>query len=356
MKIAYVINSVEGGGAASPVPAVTGVLRRGGAEVRVLALTRRDGRAIAAMEASGLEVLVRDGGGKDHIAALRWLNAEIAAMRATHLWTSLTRATLLGQIVGRRRRLPVVSWQHAAYLKPANRRLLRLMQPLSNLWVGDSDAVTRLTAERLRVPPERLVQWSIFRADPAALQAQAWVPGEPVRIGSLGRLHPVKGYDVLVEALGRLPADLPPHILSIAGDGGERQALEARAQALGLTSLRFAGYTGDPPGFLAGQHLYMQPSRSEGLCVAVHEAMQAGLPVIASAVGQLPYSIADGATGRIVPPGDPEALAGALAALLRNPERLAAMGRQARDTVLERFSAERFEATGLGILERMRKF
>ena len=103
MRIAYVINSVEGGGAALPVPAVTDVLSRGGAEVRILALTRRDGRAIPPMEAAGLDVIVREGGEKDHVAALRWLDRQIIATRPTHLWTSLSRATLLGQLAGARR-------------------------------------------------------------------------------------------------------------------------------------------------------------------------------------------------------------------------------------------------------------
>ena len=355
MRIAYIINSVEGGGAALPVPSIADVLREGGAEVRIYVLTRRDGRAIAPMEASGLEVIVREGGEKDHVAALRWLDHRMAEDRPTHLWTSLTRATLLGQLVGLRRRVPVVSWQHAAFLKPANRRLLRLLQPLSRLWVGDSDAVTKLTAERLKVPPERLVQWPIFRADASALAARSWQAGEPVRIGSLGRLHSVKGFDVLIDALASLPADLPRPQVVVAGEGSERPALEQRARDAGV-AIDLAGYATDPRAFLAGLHLYVQPSRSEGLCVAAHEAMQAGLPVVASAVGQLPYSISDGHTGLTVPPADPAALAAALASLLRTPNRLAAMGAQARADVLDRFSPERFREAGLAIVERMRRF
>ncbi len=355
MRIAYVINSVEGGGAASPVPAVLGVLRDGGAEVAVFALTARDRRGETAMRAARLDVHVRDGGETDHGAALRWLDASLKDWAPTHLWTSLTRATLLGQIVGVRRGWPVVSWQHAAFLKPANRILLRAMQRLSRLWVGDSPAVTRLTAERLHVPPERLVQWSIFRADPEALQATPWQRGQPIRIGSLGRLHRVKGYDVLVEALALLDTSTPYEMV-IAGDGAERDALEARANALGIKSLRFAGYAADPAVFLASCHLYVQPSRSEGLCVAAHEAMQAGLPVIASAVGELPGSIVDGETGFTVPPGDPVALAAALSRALAEPTQLAKMGQAGRERVLATFGPDRFAATGLAILERMRAF
>ena len=355
MRIAYVINSVEGGGAASPVPAVLGVLRDGGAEVAVFALTARDRRGETAMRAAGLDVHVRDGGETDHAAALRWLDAILKDWAPTHLWTSLTRATLLGQIVGVRRGWPVVSWQHAAFLKPANRVLLRATQRLSRLWVGDSTAVTRLTAERLHVPPERLVQWSIFRADPEALQATPWRPGQPIRIGSLGRLHRVKGYDVLVEALALLDTSTPYEMV-IAGDGAERHALEARANALGIKTLRFAGYAADPATFLASCHLYVQPSRSEGLCVAAHEAMQAGLPVIASAVGELPGSIVEGETGFTVPPGNPVALAAALSRALTEPALLATMGQAGRERVLATFGPDRFAATGLAILKRMRAF
>ena len=345
MRIAYVINSVEGGGAASPVPALTQVLRGAGAEVAIFALTRRDGRALAPMAAAGLEVHVRDGGKKDHIAALAWLDRSVRAWRATHLWTSLTRATLLGQIVGQRRRLPVVSWQHAAFLKPWNARLLRWRQRRSALWVADSEAVRQLTHERLGVSEDRLMLWPIFRADPGSSQAPAWRPSEPIRIGSLGRLHPVKGYDVLARALGLLN-DVPAHSATIGGDGVARDALATGGQ------LQLDGYV-DPSTFLAGLHLYVQPSRSEGLCVAAHEAMQAGLPVIASAVGELPHSIVPGVTGWLVPPGNTEALADALREALAYPERLAAMGAAGRARLLARFGADRFEAAGRAILARL---
>ena len=347
MRIAYIINSVEGGGAALPVPAIADVLRGAGAEVAIFALTRRDGRAIAAMEAAGLAVHVRSGGEKDHLAAYRWLDAEMARWRPTLLWTSLTRATLLGQIVGQRRRLPVVSWQHAAFLKPANRALLRWRQRYSALWVADSEAVRRLTHERLGVSEDRLVLWPIFRADASAPQARPWVPGEPLRIGSLGRLHPVKGYDVLADAVAMLAARGIAAQVTIGGDGAERAALAGR--------LDLAGYVERPRDFLAGLHLYVQPSRSEGLCVAAHEAMQAGLPVIASAVGGLKHSILPGETGWLVPPGDAGALADALAEAMQAPERLAAMGAAARARLFARFGPERFEATGRVILERVSK-
>ena len=357
MRIAYVINSLEGGGAAAPVPVVAQVLRDQGAEVEVFALIRRDGRALAAMEGAGLKVHVRDGGEKDHLGALAWLDRRIAAFEPDLIWTSLTRATLLGQLVGLRRRLPVVSWQHAAFLKPANRILLRATQRLSQLWIGDSNNVTCLTARRLGVPPDRLTTWPLFSASGETACARSWRPGEVIEVGSLGRLHRVKGYDVLIDALAILEesgfAPPAPFRIRIAGDGGQREALEARIAEAGLDNVQLIGFCDRPRDFLSGLHLYVQPSRSEGLCIAAHEAMEAGLPTIVSAVGEMPFSVLDGRTGLVVDPEDPEALAEALKRLLSHPDALATMGAASRARVLDRFGAAAFARTGAEIVARL---
>lgn len=357
MKIAYVINSVEGGGAAAPVPAVARVLATHGARVMVLALTPRDGRGLPAMARAGLSVNVRDGAERDHLAALRWLDRQIGHDPPDVIWTSLTRATLLGQLVGARRGIPVVSWQHAAYLKPANRILLRATRRLSALWVGDSESVTALTASRLGVAGDRLATWPLFAADETAPRARGWRSGDTLRLGSLGRLHPVKGYDVLIAALAYLQAQgfrSPTSFeVAIAGEGAEREALQAAAASAGVDCLRLEGFIDNPRSWLADLHGYLQPSRSEGLCIAAHEAMQAGLPIIASAVGELPHSVVQGETGWVVPPADPRALAAALRDLLANPERLAGMGEAARERLFARFGAEAFEAAGAAVLARL---
>jgi glycosyltransferase involved in cell wall biosynthesis len=357
MRVAYVINSVEGGGAAGPVPALTRILRDQGAEVRVFALARRDGRALPAMQAAGLDPLVREGGLHDHWAALRWLSAETAAWGATHLWTSLTRASILGLLLGSRRDVPVFCWQHNAYLRRGNRLLLRAMQGRARLWIADSESVARFTRQELGVQASRVLAWPIFAADPAAPRAVPWRPGQHLELGSLGRLHPNKGYDVLIEALGllrrqgfRAPV---PYSLTVCGEGRERERLESQARTAGIGNLRFPGYSARPQRFLADLHLYLQPSRAEGFCIAAHEAMAAGLPVVASAVGELQHSIVDGISGQLVPPGVMGALADALHKLLAQPDRLHRMGVEARDRVMEKFSRERFAATGAELFNRM---
>jgi len=358
MRILYVINSLEGGGASAPVPAVAAVLQSQGCEVRIAALTSRDRRGLPAIERAGFAVTVRDGGERDHLRALRWLDAEAMAWQPDLIWTSLTRATLLGQTVGQMHSIPVVSWQHAAYLKPINLMLLRWRRRRSIFWVADSDNVAAWAQRTLHLDPDRIAVWPLFAADETAPQARPWQPGEPIRIGSLGRLHRVKGYDVLIAALAELRASGADAGLSyeveIAGDGHLRDELIAQASAAGLERLRFIGFT-EPSRFLAGLHLYLQPSRSEGLCIAAHEAMAAGLPVLASAVGELRYSILDGQTGGLVPPDDPAALAAKLAAMLREPARLAAMGAASRARVLDRFGGASFARAGAAALARIRQ-
>lgn len=356
-RIAYLINSVEGGGAASPVPAIAGVLRGTGATVRVFALTGRDRRALGPIIEAGLDPLVRDGGENDHIAAARWMLRQVREWEATHIWTSLSRATILGLALRSVHGLPVICWQHNAFLKPWNRKLMRLLHARAALWVADSRSVEELTHQRLRVDRGRLVTWPIFFADPAMPQAAPWRPGEPIRVGSLGRLHTAKGYDILITALARLRAEgfNPPAPLkfTIAGDGADLEWLTSRTMEAGVPFLNFTGFTPDPRSFLASQHLYVQPSRREGFCIAAHEALTAGLPVIASAVGELRHSIEEGKTGYLVPPKDTEALTDKLARALANPARLFEMGQAARRDMLTRFSYERFKEIGEAIMGRV---
>jgi len=166
----------------------------------------------------------------------------------------------------------------------------------------------------------------------------------------------VKGYDVLVAALARLQAEgfrpACPFQVAIAGEGDQRPALEAQIREAGLDNVVLAGFTERPLDFLAGLHLYLQPSRSEGLCIAAHQAMQAALPVIASSAGELAFSVTP-QVGEVVPPGAPGPLADALAALLSRPDQLAGMGRTARAWALARFSAEAFHEAGTAVLDRL---
>jgi glycosyltransferase involved in cell wall biosynthesis len=156
-------------------------------------------------------------------------------------------------------------------------------------------------------------------------------------IGSLGRLTAQKGYDQLVRVL----PDLPGATVVLVGDGPEREALQALAAALGVDDrLLITGWTADARSYLPRFDIFALPSLWEGMPLSILEAMHAGLPVVASAVGSVAEAVGDGDTGYVVPPGDRQALKAVLARLLADPELRSRMGSRARAIASERFTAE----------------
>lgn len=160
-------------------------------------------------------------------------------------------------------------------------------------------------------------------ADRAALGTPA---DAPLAL-ALGRLHPNKGFDVLLEALARAPR---LH-LWIAGEGPEEGALRARATALGLDGrVRFLGWRRDVAALLAACDMLACPSRHEPLGNVVIEAWAHGRPVVAAASQGPRQLVRDGETGLLVPVEDADALARAMAALASDPVRAAALAAAGR--------------------------
>ena len=154
---------------------------------------------------------------------------------------------------------------------------------------------------------------------------------------AVGRLRPPKDFDTLLRALALLPD--AQFDAAIVGDGPQRRELEALLVQLGLEErVRLEGERRDVPALLARADVFVLSSRSEGLPVSVLEAMAAGLPVVASAVGGVAELVLDGETGVLVRPGDPEALAAALGPLLADPalrRRLGDAGRARAEAVFD---------------------
>lgn len=186
---------------------------------------------------------------------------------------------------------------------------------------------------------------------PAALDP---APPGPVLL-EVGRLCDVKGQGELIAALPLLGHDDVSVLLAgddIEAGGAYRKALESRAHELGVERrIRFLGYRDDVPALLAAADVLVLPSWVEGLPLVVLEAMAAGLPVVASAVGGTPEVVVDGETGLLVPPRDAQALARALGELLADPARRRALGEAGRIRVRERFDAGAAAQRVLGLYE-----
>jgi glycosyltransferase involved in cell wall biosynthesis len=161
---------------------------------------------------------------------------------------------------------------------------------------------------------------------------------------TVANLRREKSHETLLAAAAVLLRTYPHLRFQIVGDGPRRAELEELSQARGLAGrVEFLGHREDVPSLLAAADAFVLPSRSEAFPTGAIEAMAAGLPVVASGVGGIRDVIADGRTGVLVPPGDPEALALAVASLIDNPAEAAALGRAARREVQQRYSFDRMK-------------
>lgn len=148
------------------------------------------------------------------------------------------------------------------------------------------------------------------------------IPSNAVLSGTVANLFPRKGYEVMLRALQAILAVVPNVHYLIVGTGAARyeKSLRLCAQSLGITGhVHFAGFQETVYSYLGALDLYVQPSLMEGLGIAVIEAMAMGKPVVATATGGLPEVVLDGETGLLVPPGDSDALAGAVMQILQHP-------------------------------------
>lgn len=184
---------------------------------------------------------------------------------------------------------------------------------------------------------------------PNAVDVAGAVPaspnGGPPTIVSVGRLVLPKSFWILGDALRTLPPGSFRAL--IAGEGPQESYLR------GIPGVELLGDCDDVPAVLAQGDLFVLSSLSEGMPISVLEAMAAGLPVVASAVGGIPEVVVDGETGLLVPPGDAAVLAGAIGELLADPERRRRMGEAGRRRAAELFDLPRFQQEHLALYDRL---
>ncbi len=183
-------------------------------------------------------------------------------------------------------------------------------------------------------------------ADRRGVRAELGIGADDFVIACVGRLVPIKGYDVVAAAapmIIEMAGDTRKVRFLVAGEGPERGALESLTERLGVKDrFSFLGFRDDVPRLLSGADLLAMPSRNEGLGMSILEAMALLLPVVASHVGGIPEAVTDNVTGVLVKPGDPDDLARACVDLIRNPGRAREMGRAGGRSVRERFSVGQY--------------
>jgi glycosyltransferase involved in cell wall biosynthesis len=199
--------------------------------------------------------------------------------------------------------------------------------------VGVPDHAVRVVPNGIEMP----------RGRRELLRRELGLGDEELLIVAIGNLYPVKGHAVLVRALGELEQQggTPPWRLAIAGRGEEEAPLRSLADDAGIAPrVHLLGFRSDAPDILAAGDIFVMPSLSEGLPLALVEAMATGLPIVASDVGGIPEVVARDAEAVLVPSASPNALAAAIRSLLVDPVRRAALGAAAQRRAHRDFSVD----------------
>jgi glycosyltransferase involved in cell wall biosynthesis len=245
-----------------------------------------------------------------------------------------------GTVLGRLAHVPVVvahehTWSFKG--KPLRRFLDReLVGRFADAFVAVSAEDRRkmidvegVDADKIRLIPNGIPEPEAGGG--AEVRRELGVGTDDPLIGVVCELRAQKALEVLFEAALRLRDEFPALTVLVAGDGPERERLEAEVRRLGLEgTVRLLGIRRDVPALLDALDVAVLSSDYEGSPLSVMEYMAAGLPVVSTRVGGVPELVEDGREGLLVPPRDPAALADAIRRLLRDQaeaERLGANGR-----------------------------
>jgi glycosyltransferase involved in cell wall biosynthesis len=299
-----------------------------------------------------------------------WLAVRVSRVLRRHgarlVHTHNTAAGFYGGLAGRLCGVPVVHTKHGQNLagEASQGWLNRLLYRISDHVVAVSEPARELAlAEGARPSSLSVIDNGIdverFRSGPAerqAARAALRLPAEAFVVGTVARLAPEKSQSTLIEAFAALGSDGPgPRpALVLVGGGTEEGLLRGRAEELGVAErVVFAGPRTDVARLLPAFDVFALPSSSEGLPVALLEAMAAGLAAVVTAVGAMPQVVENGRSGLVVPPRDAQALARALESLRRSADARGSLGRAAVDRVRETYGARRMARQYEAIYSRL---
>jgi glycosyltransferase involved in cell wall biosynthesis len=293
------------------------------------------------------------------LCALWTLVGILRAKRPAIVHTHTSKAGVVGRVAAWLAQVPVIvhtphghvfyghfgPWKSRVFVQ-IERILCRVTSTLVALTSAERDdhldrAVGR--ADRFAVIPSGIDVERFRRARVSGRQVPPGFncPADATIVGSIGWLTDIKGHRVLVEALGHLKDEFPHLHVVIVGSGGQRDALLAQADSLGLRDrIHLVGHRDDIERCLAGMDCFVFPSLNEGMGRALIEAMAAGLPVVASRVGGIPAIVRHEENGLLVAAGDSRALSEALRRILTDPQLADRLGRNASRTIGHAFGVQ----------------
>lgn len=360
MRVLHLIKATQIGGAERHLLILLTGLRRNNIDARLLVLIEPDNpMADLLAEATVRDIPVdtitihsdADPSAVDQIR--RYLQDFQPAILHTHLVHADTYGVLATRF------LPAIKVISSRHNDDPFRSHLAIRAASYLLWrsiqggIAISDHMRRFVIEVEGAPEEmiRTVRYGIEPQIPTAteteaaratLRAELGLEADATLIGMACRLTEQKGITYALQAFAQIKEETRNTFLVIAGNGPLRDELEEQARRYGLIKrVIFLGWRDDVPQLLRGLDLFLMPSLWEGFGLVLLEAMQARLPVIASAVSAIPEVVVDGETGLLIPPRDVDALLAALRQLLADEPLRAHMGTRAVERVQTAFAAER---------------
>ena len=298
MRILQAMGGGEVGGAEAFFVRLAAAFRRAGVDQSIA--IRRNHRRAAALDSAGLHAVEMPFGGRFDSRTRRMLTRQLDVYRPDIVLSWMSRAARVAGLALRGRRAVHVA-RLGGYYK------LKYYRRCDHLIGNTPDIVDYLVAEGWPADRAHFVP-NFVAGDPAPAVDRATLDtpaGAPV-ILALGRLHPNKGFDVLIRAL----ADIPGAYLWLAGEGTLRAELAALADALGVAArVRFLGWRDDVAALMAACDVLACPSRVEPLGNVIIEAWAQRLPVVAAASAGPEWLIGDGGAGLLAPIDDAGALA-----------------------------------------------
>ena len=254
-------------------------------------------------------------------------------LRAGLVAAAATRTTRTGRpllVLTLHNALPEGGGPRAAVLRAAEQRTVRAADVVLAASGDLADNARRLGARDVRVAPVSAPPLPPVRRSPAEVRAELGVADGRPLVVAVGRLHPQKGYDVLLDAAARWAADprlSPPPLVAVAGSGPLHDELAARIEAERLP-VSLLGRRDDVADLLTAADLCVLPSRWEARSLTAQEALRCGTPLVTTRTGGLPELLGDAAV--LVPVGDAEVLAEAVTGLLVDRGRAARLAEAGR--------------------------
>ncbi len=349
-RVVHVIADLRVGGAQRLLLTWAAEAARRGDFVTVVSLSAAEVTLGGQLQALGAELVVLPagpGGPVGLAAQVLRLSRVVRARRPAVVQTHLTQAHLVGLPAARLVRVPAVATIHSMLVGGdgnSNRALhaeTRVLRRLAHCVLACGAVVERLQRERLRparavvVPNGVAPVPPVPEAERAALRRELTGSLEAPVLLAVGRLAVGKGYEELMTAFAEVAATVSDVVLVVVGDGPLAPALARLADQLGIAHrVRLLGQRHDVGALMRSADVYVSASHFEGLPLAMLEAMSAGLPIVATEVGDVP-TVVDDQVGALVPPRDAGALAEALLVVLADAARRQRLGEGACRRVAE---------------------